>query len=68
MVNIDECDTFKDLGKDSPAPMGYNKIQVHLVYYVKYDGSHTARLVAYRQLTDIPVEYVYLGRGSLLGI
>ena len=55
MVNIDECDTFKDLGKDSPAPVGYNNIQVHLVYYVKYNGSQTARLVDYRYLTDILV-------------
>ena len=26
MGQIDEYDIFKDLGKDSPSPVGYNKI------------------------------------------
>ena len=61
MVQLDEYNTFKDLGKDSSSPVGYNKIQVHLVYDSKHDGRHTARLLDDAYLTNIPVESVYYG-------
>jgi len=64
-----EYNTFKDLGKAkydtkgklSNAPEGYQKIRVHMVYDVKHDGRHKARLVADGHLTDIPLETVYSG-------
>ena len=54
MGQIDEYDIFKDLGKDSSSPVGYNKIWVHLVYDANHDGRHKARLVSDGNLTDIP--------------
>ena len=33
------------------APQGYQKIRVHLIFAVKYDGRHKARLVADGHLT-----------------
>ena len=47
------------------APQGYQKIRVHLVFAVKYDGRHKARLVADGHLTPEPVESIYSGVVSL---
>ena len=38
---------------------GYQKIRVHLIVGVKYDGRHKARLVADGHLTPEPVERIY---------
>ena len=43
----------------------YQKIGVHLVFAVKHDGSHKARLVAGGHLTPEPVESVYSGLVSI---
>ena len=42
------------------APPGYHKIRVHLIFEVKYDGRHKARLVADGHLTPEPVESILL--------
>ena len=70
LLQIDEYDTFHDKGhKDNTAPPdGYKKIRVHLVFDVKHDGRHKARLVADGHLTDVPVDSVYSGVVSLRGI
>ena len=68
MGHLDEYETFKDLGKYSPSPVGYKKIWVHLVYDVNHGGSHKARLVSDGHITDIPVLSVYSGVVSLHGI
>ena len=47
------------------APPGYQKITVHLISAVKYDGRHKARLVADGHLTPEPVESIYSGVVSL---
>ena len=47
------------------APPGYQKIRVHLIFAVKYDGRHKARLVADGHLTPEPVESIYSGIVSL---
>ena len=47
------------------APQGYHKIRVHLVFAVKYDGIHKARLVGDGHLTPEPVESIYSGVVSL---
>lgn len=66
MSQLDDYSTFRDVGKTIPD--GHKKIRVHLVYDVKHDGRHKARLVADGHLTDIPTESVYSGVVSLRGI
>lgn len=65
-----EYEVFKDHGhKDKVKPPdGYKKIRVHLVFAVKHDGRHKARLVADGHLTDVPTESVYSGVVSLRGL
>ena len=46
-------------------PPGYQKVRVHLIFAVKYDGSHKPRLVADGNLTPEPVESIYAGVVSL---
>ena len=47
------------------ATPGYQKIRVHLIFAVKYDGRHKAKLVADGHLTPEPVESIYSGVVSL---
>ena len=65
---INEYETFIDKGKakygtdkkkPTNAPKDYTQIRVHLVFDVKHDGRHKARLVADGHLTSLPVESVY---------
>ena len=67
LLQIQEYETFKSLGHKSRAkvPGGYKKIRVHLIFDVKHDGRHKARLVADGHLTEIPTESVYSGVVSL---
>ena len=46
-------------------PKGYHMIKVHLVFAVKFDGRHKARLVADGHLTPEPIETIYSGVVSL---
>ena len=46
-------------------PKGYHRIKVHLVFTVKSDGRHKARLVADGHLTPEPIENIYSGVVSL---
>ena len=69
---IDEYETFEDRGKAifngreiTNAPANHKKIRVHLVFDVKHDGRHKARLVADGHLTEEPVESVYSSVVSL---
>ena len=69
LQQIKEYDTFIDKGhhtKVSP-PSGYKKIRVHLVFDVKHDGRHKARLVADGHLTEVPLDSVYSGVVSIKG-
>ena len=59
MVQLNEYDTFRDLGKDAPEPVGHKKIWTHLVYNIKDDRQHKVRLVDYGKFTDIIAESVY---------
>ena len=65
---LQEYDTFRDLGENGKTPQGYKKIRTHLIYAVKHDGRHKSRMVADSHLTDIPVESVYSGVVSLRGL
>ena len=49
-------------------PPDYKVIQVHLIYDVKHDGRHKARLVADGHLNDIPNNSVYSSVVSLRGL
>ena len=42
-------------------PKQYHKIKVHLVFAIKFDGRHKARLVADGHLTPEPIETIYSG-------
>ena len=46
-------------------PKGYHRIKVHLVFAVKFDGRHKARLVADGHQTPEPAENIYSGVVSL---
>jgi hypothetical protein len=72
LSQINEYQTFEDKGKAVlegnkviNAPEGYKRIRVHLVYDVKHDGRHKARLVADGHLTQLPTETVYSSVVSL---
>ena len=51
--------------KATNPPKGYHRIKVHLVFAVKFDGRHKARLVADGHLTPEPTENIYSGVISL---
>lgn len=68
MEQLDEYDTFKDYGLNAAPPPDHKRIRVHLVFDVKHDGRHKARLVADGHLTDVPVDSVYSGVVSLRGL
>ena len=68
MAQIDEYEAFQDKGKGFKPGPDWKKINVHLVYAVKHDGRHKARLVAGGHLTDTPVDSVYSSVVSLRGI
>jgi len=65
LSQLDEYDTFRDLGKGGKPPPGYKRINVHFVFAVKHDGRHKARLVANGSMTDPPIDSVYSGVVSL---
>ena len=73
MDQLDEYDTFHDKGHhkkftDWQILEGYKKIRCHLVYAIKHDGRHKARMVADGHLTDVPLDSVYSGVVSLRGL
>ena len=59
---------FKDHGHNADSPPRYKVIQVHLIYDVKHDGRHKARLVADGHLTDVPDNSVYSSVVPLRGL
>jgi len=65
---IDDFATLEDLGFGGNPGPDYKKIRVHVVYAVKHDGRHKARLVAGGHLTETPIDSVYSSVVSLRGI
>ena len=59
LTQIDQYDSFKDLGKGARPLHGHKHIAVHMVYDVKHDRWDKARLVAGGHLTGPPLESVY---------
>ena len=68
MGQLMEYNTFIDKGKGDIAPDGYKKIRCQMIYDVKHDGRHKARLVAGGHLTAPSTESNYSGVVSLRGI
>ena len=70
LKSVDEYDTFQDCGHKSraPPPRDYKKIKVRMVFAVKHDGRHKARLAARGDLTDVPIHSAYSGVVSLKGL
>ena len=67
MDQIHEYKVFQDHGKAqiepksrkaSSAPVGYQKIRVHLTFAFKRDGRHKARLIAGGHLTSDPIKSI----------
>ena len=58
---INEYGTFRVLGKDEVLSPDYKQIPYHIVFDVKFDLRHKARLVAGGHRTDPPREDVYSG-------
>ena len=73
MESISEYKVFNKWDKAIPDkhkkvmnhPKAYHRIKVHLVFAVKFDGRHKARLVADGHLTTEPVKNIYSGVVSL---
>jgi hypothetical protein len=53
MAQLADYDAFTDKGIDGDPGKDFKKIRVHLVYAVKHDGRHKARLVADGHLADV---------------
>ena len=70
MKQLDDYNTFIDKGifGSIGIPDGFKKIRVHLVFAVKHDGRHKARMCAEGNLTDVPLNSVYAGVVSLRGL
>jgi hypothetical protein len=58
---IDECETFNDLGKGRPPPRDHNKTRVHFVCDVKHNPRLKSRLVAEGNVTAPPKDSVCSG-------
>ena len=62
MTQLDEYDVFIDRGEfqTGKIPEGFKKIKVHLIFAIKHDGRHKARMVADGHLTDVPLDSFFL--------
>ena len=65
---LNEYESFKDLGKGAEVPEGYTKIRCHFVYDVKHSGKFKSRFVAGGHMTDTPTDSIYSGVVSIPGI
>lgn len=71
MEKLREYEVFEDWGntkRGAKIPVGYQKIKVHLVFYVKHDGRRRAQMVADGHLTEPGLEINYSGVISLKGL
>jgi len=47
MRQLDDYETLNDLGAYAKTPEVFNIIRAHIIFHVKHDGRHKARIVAY---------------------
>jgi Reverse transcriptase (RNA-dependent DNA polymerase) len=60
--------TWIDMGIGGIPPNGYKKIRCHMIYDVKHDGRHKARLAAGGHMMEVNTDSVYSGVVSLRSI
>ena len=65
MKQVYEYDSFRSKGKKAQVPKDHVMIRVHLIFDVKQDGRHKARLVAGGHLTGPKVDTYYSSVVSL---
>ena len=67
MTQLDEYDVFIDRGEfqTSQIPEQFKKTKVYLIFAIKHDGWHKARMVADGHLPEVPLDSVYSGVVSL---
>ena len=64
-----EYETFKSAGMvGGKAPRGYQQIRLCIVFDVKHDLRHKARLIASGHMTEVPKDSTYLLVASLRSI
>ena len=70
LKQLEEYNVFTNHGifHITRVPPGYQVIKVHLVFAVKHDGRHKARMVADGHLTQVPLNSVYVSVVSLQGL
>ena len=61
LKQINDYKTFIVLEDDDPMPPGYKRIPYHVVFDIKFDLRHKARLVAGGNHTENPREDIYSG-------
>ena len=69
LLHLDGWKRLKHIAKNqkqlTKCPNGYQKRRVHLIFAVKHDGRHKARLVAGGHLTPDPIGSIYSGVVSI---
>ena len=65
LEQLNQYKTFRRLAKGERLSMDYSRVPYHIVFAVKFDGRHKARLVANGSVTDLPKEDTYSGVVSL---
>jgi hypothetical protein len=68
MGRLLEYNAWIDKGIGRIPPNRYKKIRCHMIYDVKHDGQHNARLVSGGHMTEVNTDSVYSGVVSLQGI
>ena len=68
MDQILEYETFKSAGIGRKSPRGYQQIRLHIVFDVKHDLRHRARLIAGGHMTEVPKDSTYSLVASLRSI
>ena len=61
MSLMKEYAVFKSMCCNAGIPKGHTKIQVHIIYDVKHNSEHQARLVADGHLMNLPVKSGHSG-------
>lgn len=55
MDKQNDYDTYEDKGFQAKPLPRYKKIRVYFLFDVKHYGRYKARIVAYRNLTEVPL-------------
>lgn len=61
IAQLQEYQTFHNVGRGKQIPVGFKKIRCRMIYACKHDLRHKARFVAGGHLTDTPKDVCYSG-------